>query len=115
MTAKEAKDKATAFNSIKNDIIYKKIEKLIEQTASKGEYRAFKDWFILTHYDDFVNLLLGEAIITNPATKNKFASGDNYMFADKSAATITSWRPDDGQVFYKSDKLLLNLLCNNHY
>ena len=36
MTAKEAKDKANAFNSIKNDVIYKKIEKLIEQAASKG-------------------------------------------------------------------------------
>lgn len=68
-----------------------------------AEYRAFKDWFTLTHYDDFVNLLLGEAIITNPATKNKFASGDNYMFADKSTATITSWRPDDGQVFLQEE------------
>ena len=68
-----------------------------------AEYRAFKDWFTLTHYDDFVNLLLGEAIITNPATKNKFASGDNYMFADKSSATITSWRPDDGQVFLQEE------------
>lgn len=28
MTAKEAKDKATAFNSIKNDIIYKKNRKI---------------------------------------------------------------------------------------
>ena len=47
MTAKEAKDKANAFNSIKNDIIYKKIEKLIEQTASKGEYDAF------IHFSDY--------------------------------------------------------------
>lgn len=30
MTAKEARGVAVAFNSIKNDIIYKKIEKLIE-------------------------------------------------------------------------------------
>ena len=79
------------------------IQQLADSTynnpAKAKEYRAFKDWFTLTHYDDFVNLLLGEAIITNPSTKNRFASGDNYMFTDKSAATITSWRPDDGQVF----------------
>lgn len=41
MTAKEAKDKANAFNSIKNDVIYKKIEKLIKQAASKGQYQIF--------------------------------------------------------------------------
>ena len=79
------------------------IQQLADDPTKAAEYKAFKDWFILTHYDDFVNLLLGEAIITNPATKNKFASGDNYMFADKSAATITSWRPDDGQVFLQEE------------
>lgn len=41
MTAKEAKFKAVEFNSIKNDILYKKIEKLIEQAASKGQYQIF--------------------------------------------------------------------------
>lgn len=41
MTAKEAKSKAVEFNSIKNDILYKKIEKLIEQAASKGQYQIF--------------------------------------------------------------------------
>lgn len=41
MTAKEAKNKATAFNSIKTDILYKKIEKLINQAASKGQYQIF--------------------------------------------------------------------------
>lgn len=41
MTAKEAKDKANVFNSIKTDILYKKIEKLIKQAASKGQYQIF--------------------------------------------------------------------------
>ena len=41
MTAKEARNRAAEFNSIKNDIIYKKIEDLIEQTASKGQYQIF--------------------------------------------------------------------------
>lgn len=45
MTAKEAKAKASAFNSIKNDVIYKKIEKLIEQAASKGEYYVIVNFF----------------------------------------------------------------------
>lgn len=85
--------------------------------AKAVEYRAFKDWFTLTHYDDFVNLLLGEAIITNPSTKNKFASGDNYMFADKSSATITSWRPDNGQVFLQEEinALAQSLVNSTHY
>lgn len=38
MTAKEARKAANAFNSIKDDIIYKKIKEAIEKRASKGEY-----------------------------------------------------------------------------
>lgn len=38
MTAKEAREAANAFNSIKDDIIYKKIKEAIEERASKGEY-----------------------------------------------------------------------------
>lgn len=38
MTAKEARKAANAFNSIKDDIIYKKIKEAIEERASKGEY-----------------------------------------------------------------------------
>ena len=38
MTAKEARKAANAFNSIKDDIIYKKIKEVIEERASKGEY-----------------------------------------------------------------------------
>lgn len=45
MTAKEARGVAVAFNPIKNDIIYKKIEKLIEQAASKGEYYVIVNFF----------------------------------------------------------------------
>ena len=41
MTAKEAKNKADTFKLIENEIIYKKIEKLIEQAASKGQYQIF--------------------------------------------------------------------------
>lgn len=41
MTAKEAKAKAAAFDSIKDNIIYKKIEKLIDQASSKGQYQVF--------------------------------------------------------------------------
>lgn len=48
MTAKEAKNKADAFKLIENDIIYKKIEKLIEQAASKGEYYVYA---IFTNYE----------------------------------------------------------------
>lgn len=38
MTALEARKAADSFNSIKDDIIYKKIQEAIEERASKGEY-----------------------------------------------------------------------------
>lgn len=47
MTAKESREVAVAFNSVKNDIIYKKIEKLIEQVASKGEY------YVIVNFSDY--------------------------------------------------------------
>ena len=47
MTAKEAREVAVTFNSVKNDIIYKEIEKLIEQTASKGEY------YVIVNFSDY--------------------------------------------------------------
>lgn len=41
MTAKEAKAKADDFHSVENDIVYRKIEKLIEQAVSEGRYKVF--------------------------------------------------------------------------
>ena len=38
MTAKEARAVAVAFNSAKNDIIYKKIQEAIQQDASEGRF-----------------------------------------------------------------------------
>lgn len=38
MTAKEAREVAVAFNSAKNDIIYKKIQEAIQQDASEGRF-----------------------------------------------------------------------------
>ena len=38
MTAKEAREVAVAFNSVKNDIIYKKLQEAIQQDASEGRF-----------------------------------------------------------------------------
>ena len=38
MTAKEAREVAIAFNSVKNDIIYKKLQEAIQQDASEGRF-----------------------------------------------------------------------------
>lgn len=38
MTAKEARDKAERFNSIKNDIVYKKLQEAIQDESSNGKY-----------------------------------------------------------------------------
>ena len=38
MTAKEARGVAEAFNLVKNDIIYKKLQEAIQQDASEGRF-----------------------------------------------------------------------------
>ena len=38
MTAKEARGVAEAFNLVKNDIIYKKLQETIQQDASEGRF-----------------------------------------------------------------------------
>lgn len=48
MTAKEARKAANAFNSIKDDIIYKKIKEAIEERASKGEYWVIVIFLIMS-------------------------------------------------------------------
>lgn len=40
MTAKEVKAITDDFRSVENDIVYKKIEKLIEQAVYEGQYRT---------------------------------------------------------------------------
>ncbi len=40
MTANEAREVAVAFNSAKNDIIYKKLQEAIQQDASEGRFYA---------------------------------------------------------------------------
>ena len=38
MTAKEARNKAEAFNLVQNDSVYKKLQNSIQQEASKGKF-----------------------------------------------------------------------------
>lgn len=40
MTAKEARGVADAFSLAKNDIIYKKLQEMIQQNASKGRFHT---------------------------------------------------------------------------
>jgi len=78
-----------------------------------GKYQAFKDFFMLFHYDDFTKLLLGEAVIIMPQTENKFLDEDTYTFTDKTGSVITSWRPDNGQVDLKVEiSALIQSLVN---
>lgn len=44
MTANEAREKAESFNSIKNDIVYKKIQESIQDSASNGRYYVIIDF-----------------------------------------------------------------------
>lgn len=64
----------------------------IQKNRDTEDYQIFKKWFTLQHYDNLVNLMLGKAVIIKPGTTNTFQSDDNYSFAEKNDAVITSWR-----------------------
>lgn len=66
-------------------------------TSNKDEkaYDIFKKYFILKNYDNLVKLFLGKAIIIKPGTENTISNDDNYAFATKNDAVITSWRTND--------------------
>ena len=73
----------------------------------------FKKYFIFKNFDNLVQLLLGKAIIIKPGTANTITNEDNYSFATKNDAVITSWRTDDDVTLEQEIGSLAQSLINS--
>ena len=68
------------------------------RNEDKTQFNAFTAWYILNNYDNFVNLILGDAVAIHPSYIGKLSGKDIYNFTDKHGANITTWKTDDNNV-----------------
>lgn len=85
----------------------------IQSDRDTDDYKIFKKWFTLKNFDNFTRMLLGKAIIIKPGTENTFSNEDNYSFATKNDAVITSWRTDEDVVLEQEIGALAQSLINS--
>lgn len=85
----------------------------IQQDKDTDAYKIFKKWFTLKNFDNFTKMLLGKAIIIKPGTENVFSNEDNYSFATKNDAVITSWRTSEDVVLEQEIGALAQSLINS--
>lgn len=85
----------------------------IQSNKNTEGYEIFKKWFTLKNFDNFTKMLLGKAIIIKPGTENTFSNEDNYSFADKNDAVITSWRTSEDIVLEQEIGALAQSLINS--
>lgn len=85
----------------------------IQQDRDTDDYKIFKKWFTLKNFDNFTKMLLGKAIIIKPGTENVFSNEDNYSFATKNDAVITSWRTNEDVVLEQEIGALAQSLINS--
>lgn len=85
----------------------------IQSDRDTNDYKIFKKWFTLKNFDNFTKMLLGKAIIIKPGTENTFSNEDNYSFATKNDAVITSWRTNEDVVLEQEIGALAQLLINS--
>lgn len=85
----------------------------IQSNRDSEDYQIFKKWFTLKNFDNFTRMLLGKAIIIKPGTENTFSNEDNYSFATKNDAVITSWRTNDDVVLEQEIGALAQSLINS--
>lgn len=85
----------------------------IQLNRDTEDYKIFKKWFTLKNFDNFTRMLLGKAIIIKPGTENTFSNEDNYSFATKNDAVITSWRTSEDVVLEQEIGALAQSLINS--
>ena len=85
----------------------------IQLNRDTEDYQIFKKWFTLKNFDNFTRMLLGKAIIIKPGTENTFSNEDNYSFATKNDAVITSWRTNEDVVLEQEIGALAQSLINS--
>lgn len=92
------------YNSIRN------VDGTINQQANL-KYEAFRAWFTLRNFDNFVNLLLGDYIKIAP--NSNMLSTDQYTFtADKGHHVVATWSNDDNISIEQNVSKLVQLLVN---
>ena len=85
----------------------------IQLNRDTDDYKIFKKWFTLKNFDNFTKMLLGKAIIIKPGTENVFSNEDNYSFATKNDAVITSWRTSEDIILEQEIGALAQSLINS--
>lgn len=85
----------------------------IQSDRDTDDYKIFKKWFTLKNFDNFTKMLLGKDIIIKPGTENTFSNEDNYSFATKNDAVITSWRTNEDVVLEQEIGALAQSLINS--
>ena len=92
------------YNSVKN----------VDGTTNvqaKAKYEAFRAWFTLRNFDNFVNLLIGDYIKIAP--NSNILSTNQYTFtADKGHHVVTTWSNDDNINIEQNISKLAQLLVN---
>jgi hypothetical protein len=78
-----------------------------------NKYNAITAWFTLKNFDNFVDLLIGDAIKVNPDHKNSFKDGDGYIYSNKGTQVITSYRKDENIVLENEIGALAQALINS--
>lgn len=77
------------------------------------KYEAAVAWFTLKNFDNFVELLLGDAIHVHPSHKGKLKDGDSYKYSEKGGQVITTWRNDDNIILESEIGALAQSLINS--
>lgn len=77
------------------------------------KYEAAVAWFTLKNFDNFVELLLGDAIHIHPSHKGKLKDGDSYKYSEKGSQVITTWRTDDNIILESEIGALAQSLINS--
>lgn len=85
----------------------------IQSLRDTDDYKIFKKWFTLKNFDNLTRMLLGKAIIIKPGTEHTFSNEDNYSFATKNDAVITSWRTSEDIILEQEIGALAQSLINS--
>lgn len=60
-----------------------------EKTLAKATLNAYGAWLALRHFDNFIQMAVGETIVINPSSPTR------YSYSSKGTNINTTWRKDD--------------------
>ena len=71
------------------DIAYNSNEKSAIKRQARIKLEAYGAWLALQHFDNFIKMTVGDTIVINPASTNR------YSYSTKGTNLNTTWRKDD--------------------